>query len=105
VSSYKAALFAPDGEWVTDYRGDTVEAVWDQLEDRGSRWYFYPYPVVIVDHGGVTTTTQRIVSTGEGYESAKGRTLRTFGQWLAALTDEEQQAFYEGVPVIDWMHA
>lgn len=34
---YKAVLFAPDGAWVTDYRGcRTIAEVQDRLVDRGT---------------------------------------------------------------------
>ena len=82
---YKAALFATDGDWVTDHRGcETIDEVWERIANQGSRWFFYPFSVVIVDHYGFTTGTQRIVAGDELYEWAKGRTLNSFGKWLKA---------------------
>lgn len=75
---YKAVLFAPDGHWVTDYRDrQSVEDVWARIENRGSRWYFYPFPAVIRDHGVTTSDRQRIVDACEPLQHLKGRTIRT----------------------------
>lgn len=85
---YKAVLFAPDGDWVTDYRDSaTIEDVEERLADQGSRWYFYPFHGVIVDHGGLTTDTQRLVSAAEPFEYMKGRTIRSFGKMIAEVPE------------------
>lgn len=47
MEGYKAILFAPDGDWVTDCPGDTIEEVIEQLENLGSRWFFYPFQGII----------------------------------------------------------
>jgi hypothetical protein len=89
---YKSAQFAPDGEWITDYRDcRTVREVEERLANQGSRWYFYPFPVIIRDYGPCTTSRQRIVSSGlpEYWPDFTGRTLRTLSRFLAALTPEE----------------
>jgi len=44
---YQALLVAPDGEYVFDYRAKTVEEVIEQLCDRGSKWFFYPFEFVV----------------------------------------------------------
>lgn len=75
--SYRALLIAPDGEWVTDYRDcETIAEVTDKLADRGSRWIFYPYEFVIVDHG-ITRETHRIVDACEPFLSLIGKTIKT----------------------------
>lgn len=103
MKGYRAALFAPDGEYVTDYAEPTVDAVWDRVENGGSRWYFYPLPVIVTDRPhGMIGETQRIVDAPEALAIVKGRTLRTFGRILAALTDTDRAALCDGVP-LDWM--
>ena len=75
---YKALLVAPDGEWVTDYRGCNTKAeVIEKLENQGSRWFFYPYEFVIVDDpSGLTSTfTARICDASFPYYELKGRTI------------------------------
>ena len=85
---YKAALFASDGNWVTDCRRETVQEVRDAVADSGSRWLFYPIAVVIVDHGSVTTGRQRIVDTPASLAMFKGLSLKTFGDYIGANPDE-----------------
>jgi hypothetical protein len=61
---YKAVLFATDGAWTTDYYdSESIEDVQEQLANQGSRWFFYPFEAVIVDHGALTTGKQRIVDS------------------------------------------
>jgi len=80
---YKAVLFAPDGAWVTDYAGcRTIAEVQDWLANQGSRWYFYPIVAVIIDHGGYTTATQRIVNAPEEIGWWKGRRIATLSRAL-----------------------
>lgn len=62
MSKYKAILFAPDGGWVTDCHGDTIAEVCEMVADLGSRWIFYPYPLIIRDNDGYTHGNMRIVS-------------------------------------------
>ena len=36
-NKYQAVLFAPDGDYVTDfYNMDTIEEVWEKINDMGS---------------------------------------------------------------------
>jgi hypothetical protein len=89
MRKYKAALFSSDGDWVTDYRDcSTIEEVWEHLVNQGSRWFFYPFHVVIVDHGGLTTHSQRVVDAAEPFEHMKGLTLRTFGKMIHDTPDD-----------------
>ena len=84
MTRYKSAQFAPDGDWITDYRESaSPEEVMRRVADQGSRWFFYPFPVVIIDHGPVTVERQRIIDAAEPFEAFRGKTLRTFGRWLA----------------------
>jgi hypothetical protein len=85
VTKYKSIQFAPDGDWITDYRGcASVEEVKEIVADQGSRWIFYPFPAVIVDHGEITKDTQRIVDACEPFEYLRGRTIRTMSREIAA---------------------
>ena len=82
---WMAVLFSPDGDWVFDYRdSESVGMVWDRVADQGSRWIFYPYVVVIRDHGnGFVTNRARIVDSTWPWEDVKGRTLLAFSRTLA----------------------
>lgn len=46
---YRAILIAPDGEWVTDFKGETVEEVDSKLANSGSRWVFFPMALIVED--------------------------------------------------------
>lgn len=66
---YKATLFHPDGDSVTDFNRKTKAEVWESVADMGSRWFFYPIPFV--------TTDKTIVDTPEGLEFLKGKRIKT----------------------------
>lgn len=90
MRKYKAVLFAPDGDWVVDFRGcETIEEVQDKLCNMGSRWIFYPFHAVIVDRGALTTRTQRLVDVAHPFEEYKGCTIKTFKKMLNELPTEE----------------
>ena len=86
---YKAVLFTVDGSaWVTDYRGSkTIEEVEELLANQGSRWFFYPWHMVIVDHGN-TKMTQRVVSMVWPFEYLKGRNLKTIQRELQEVGEQ-----------------
>lgn len=103
MTTYRAALFAPDGDYVTDYAAPTVTDVWDRVDGGGSRWFFYPFPVIVTDRPhGTIRGTQRIVDAPEALAIVKGRTLRTFARMLASLTDDDRAALLDGIP-LGWM--
>jgi hypothetical protein len=84
---YKAILFSPDGMWVTDCHGKTIEEVWDKVSNLGSRWYFYPFPAIIRDYGyGTVMSRQRIVEVYTEYDSSyawmKGKSIKTVSNYL-----------------------
>ena len=93
MARYKAILFAPDGDWVTDCRdSESIDEVWEQIEDMGSRWFFYPIRMVIRDRGTVTTSNQRIVQAPAVFDWAEGHTIRVVArnisdnpEWIAAV--------------------
>jgi len=73
---FKAILFAPDGEFVTDYKGDTVEEVSNLINDGGSRWIFYPFCFIIKDEGCFSTNL-RIIESCEMLPQFKNCTIST----------------------------
>ncbi len=67
---YQAILFSPDGEHVTDFQDkNTVQDVWEEIADMGSRWIFYPIAFV--------GTNKTISDTPEGLEYMKGKRIET----------------------------
>ncbi len=91
MSGYQAILFAPDGDYVTDHRRDTIAEVWDAVNDQGSRWFFYPIPAVITD-GSDGIRRKRIIETARPFEDLAGRTVATFA---AAIADTSADALAE----------
>ena len=50
---YQAILFSPDGDFVTDaHNTESIEKVWERVNDWGSRWFFYPFVFVTTENKG-----------------------------------------------------
>ena len=77
---YKAILFALDGDWVTDFKGDTIQEVIDWLADRGSRWYFYPLEGVIRAEG--SSDRKRVVDMAPPLGFLKGKSIKTVKKFI-----------------------
>jgi len=94
---YRAVLFAPDGDWVTDFSADTKEEVINQLADKGSRWIFYPFEGIITDRGKLTTSRQRLVDIAPNLpRELVGRHISTVSNYLKNLSEEELHALATG---------
>ena len=61
---YTLRCIAPDGAFVTEGEFATIQDAWNRAFDMGSRWFFYPIPIVT----GATSNTRlaRIVSIPDG---------------------------------------
>jgi hypothetical protein len=80
-NTYQAVLFAPDGAFVTDFRErETKQDVWNEINEMGSRWIFYPICFV-----GTDTT---IVDAPEGLEYLIGRRIKTVKNILASCDQD-----------------
>jgi len=77
---YQAILFAPGGDYVTDYHCDTVKEVIEQLENKGSRWLFYPFEAVILDK--LPSSRRRLVDVAPPLEEFKGKAVSTVQRYL-----------------------
>ena len=44
---YQALLVSYDGDYVTDFEGKTINEVLEQLVNRGSYWWFFPFEFII----------------------------------------------------------
>ena len=71
---YRALLFHPEGDYVTDFRSTTKQDVWERIADMGSRWIFYPIPFVATD--------KTIVDVPDGLEHLKGKRIKTVQNYL-----------------------
>lgn len=67
---YKALLFNPEGDSVSDFRNTkTKEEVSDEISNMGSRWIFYPLCFVATD--------KTIVDAPDGLEFLIGKRITT----------------------------
>lgn len=81
--SYKATLFHPEGDNVTDFRDRrTKQDVWDAIGNMGSRWIFYPIPVV--------TTDKVVVDAPDGLKFFVGKRIETLRTYLKTEWQERR---------------
>lgn len=96
MKNYKALLFHPEGDFVTDFTDkETKQDVWECINDMGSRWIFYPLPFVATD--------KTIVDAVEGLEFLIGKRITTAKKYLseqwAKNADGICNAINEGLPL------
>ncbi len=89
----RLVYIAPDGARVSEGLYPSVSDCWQRCDDMGSRWFFYPLPVVV--GGGSNLDRARIVDV-HSYELDhwKGRTLRSL---CLAVAENEAD-------VCDWLN-
>ena len=96
MEKYQAVLVAPDGDYVTDYLADTVKEVEEAVADQGSRWFFYPFVVIV---GGERVTDDSKIVRGFDYYGEvavfggayEGQTLDTFRREVVATCERERR--------------
>ena len=96
MKSYKALLFSPDGESVTDFRDKkAIPEVWDCINNMGARWIFYPIAFV--------STDKTIVDAPEGMDFLIGKRIETVKKYLSEKWHENKEqiceALNEGYPL------
>jgi hypothetical protein len=72
---YKAILFHPEGDFVTDFRSHTIADVWSHISQMGSKWIFYPICLVGTSH--------TIVDTPPGLEFLKRKRITTAQRYMS----------------------
>jgi hypothetical protein len=92
VMKYKAVLFAPDGvDHVSDFSRNTIQEVEAELNDMGSRWFFYPIACIVTDDSRVLCQ-KRILSVNDNFNEFAGKTIKTFVRWIK--NNQDEIAFY-----------
>jgi len=91
MKKYKAILFAPDGDFVTDFYSDNKEDIWDSVNDMGSKWIFYPIVFIATD--------KTIVDTPEGLEHLKGKRITTVRNHIKNVYEQVCDSISEGMPL------
>ena len=90
---YKAILFTVDGDWVTDFSGETIDEVENKLADRGSLWYFYPIEGVMRYTGSLTSPDEKVIKMYPPFDFLSRKTIREISKWLEENQDEVADFF------------
>ena len=80
MKTYKAILFHPEGDFVTDFENNTIEEVWESVNNMGSRWFFYPLVFVIKN--------KTIVDCPEGFPNFKRKRIKTLQKFLETAWED-----------------
>ena len=97
MRGYKAILFAPGGDYVTDFPRDTKKEVIEALANKGSMWIFYPLEGIIRDWHPYTMSTQRLVDVAPGLpRDWVGKSISTVSERIAAMPEAEKLALLKG---------
>lgn len=97
MKTYKAVLFHPQGDYVTDFsKSELIQDVWESIGNMGSRWVFYP--ICFVVHN------ETIVDTPEGLEFLKRKRVKTAVRFFKSTwndhKDEICHKLNNGFPLI-----
>lgn len=94
---YKAVLFHPEGDSVTDFRdSETIEEVLYGIDDMGSRWIFYPIWIVVDNNNIVVEAPEGMVHwVGKSRQEIKD-ILETEWQYRA---EEVCEDLNNGIPL------
>lgn len=86
----QATLFHPEGDYVTDFRdSNSIQEVWDGINNMGSRWIFYPICFV--------TNGKTILDTPTGVEWMKRKRIKTIQRYLKKEWDKRADQICEAV--------
>ena len=86
MHKYQAILLTLDAlDHQFDYSGDTIEACWRNYNNAGSKWIFYPIPLIIKYPR--KNDNQRIVEACYGLEHLQGKSIKTAKRWITDNQD------------------
>lgn len=99
MKKYKAILFHPEGDFVTDFRDMPKDQIWSSIADMGSKWFFYPLAFIATD--------KTIIDTLPGLEHLKGKRISSVKKYFAQNwinnKDEICEVINEGLP-LTWIY-
>lgn len=86
---YQILLATTDGEdYQLDCKGsESIDDTWENCNDLGSKWFFYPICFVIKDNGGLSYN-QRIIDAPDELEQLKGLSVKTVMQHIKECCKE-----------------
>ena len=76
---YSAICFAPDGEYVRDFYSDSKESISEDINNMGSRWFFYPFVFI--------ATEKTIVEAPNCLEFLNGKRIKTVERFFKENED------------------
>ena len=76
---YSAICFAPDGEYVRDFYSDSKESISEEINNMGSRWFFYPFVFI--------ATEKAIVEAPNCLEFLNGKRIKTVERFFKENED------------------
>lgn len=76
---YSAICFAPDGEYVRDFYSDSKESISEEINNMGSRWFFYPFVFI--------ATEKTIVEAPNCLEFLNGKRIKTVERFFKENED------------------
>ncbi|MFA5049295.1 MAG: hypothetical protein WC516_09790 [Patescibacteria group bacterium] len=91
-NKYQAVLISPDGQdYVTDFgNSESIDLVWQSINNMGSKWFFYPICFVIKDTGNhykPILEKQRIADSPDSLIKdgidLRGKSIKSAMQWIA----------------------
>lgn len=96
----RLVCIAPDGEYVTEGKFETIEDAWDRSSEMGSRWFFYPIHVVTGEKGVKIMDVPD--DMGRGWI---GKNLSTLCKAIASESDEICEWINVSAPCPIYFHA
>lgn len=84
---YNAILFHPEGDFVTDFKSDSKQDIWEKISDMGNRWIFYPIPFV--------ATKKTIVDAPDGLDHLRGKRIKTVQKYLKNQWKDNEEEILE----------
>ena len=81
---YIALLVTSDGkDYVTDFKGKTIEEVEEMLSNRGSVWFFYPLEFIITTNGDWRNFLRKRVIRAYGvFKQFEGKSIKTLLEFI-----------------------
>jgi hypothetical protein len=76
---YSAICFTSDGDYVRDFYSDSKEFISEEIENMGSRWFFYPFVFI--------ATEKTIVEAPECLEFLNGKRVKTVERFFKENKD------------------
>ena len=76
---YSAICFAPNGEYVRDFYSDSKESISEEINNMGSRWFFYPFVFI--------ATEKTIVEAPNCLEFLNGKRVKTVERFFKENED------------------